>query len=118
LPSGSHGAPQVFAVARQLGELAVRNRAAAVGAPTGPDAGDENFGATVPRLLRPGTGRAVREAARLAHKPREPVLAQAATILAPAVTAWQMLFEHGRLERGETVVVLGADRSVGAHAVQ
>ncbi len=80
--------------------------------------GDEVFGVTVPRLLRPGTERAVLHASRLAHKPPQMAFAQAADIPTPAVTAWQMLFEHGRLERGETVVVLGADRPVGAFAVQ
>ena len=87
-------------------------------APVGFDLGDEVFGMTVPRLLRPGTERAVLHASRLAHKPRQLAFEQAATLPSPAVTAWQMLFEHGRLERGETVVVLGADRPVGAFAVQ
>lgn len=80
--------------------------------------GDEVFGVTVPRLLRPGTEYAVLQAARLAHKPRQLAFAQAATIPTPAVMAWQMLFEHGRVERGETVVILGAERPVGAFAVQ
>ena len=86
--------------------------------PIGFGPGDEVFGVTVPRLLRPGTERAVLHASRLAHKPPQMAFAQAADIPTPAVTAWQMLFEHGRLERGETVVVLGADRAVGALAVQ
>jgi NADPH:quinone reductase-like Zn-dependent oxidoreductase len=80
--------------------------------------GDEVFGVTVPRLLSPGTEHAVLSASRLARKPDRLSFAQAASIPTAAVTAWQMLFEHGRLERGETVVVLGADRPVGALAVR
>lgn len=87
-------------------------------APAGFSLGDEVFGVTVPRLLRHGTERAVLQASRLAHKPRQLAFEQAAILPAPAVTAWQMLFEHGRPDRGETVVVLGADRPVGAFVVQ
>ena len=79
---------------------------------------DEVFGVSVPRLLRPGTERAVLMASRLARKPPQLAFEQAATLPTTAVTAWQMLFEQGRLERGETVVVLGADRPVGSFAVQ
>ena len=54
----------------------------------------------------------------LAPKPKtlEPV--EAATIPMPALTAWQGLFEHGRLEPGQRVVVHGAVGGVGAHAMQ
>lgn len=80
--------------------------------------GDEVFGVTAPRLLRAGTQRAVLAASLLALKPRQLDFAQAAALPAAAVTAWQMLFEHGRLERGDTVVILGAERTVGGLAVQ
>jgi NADPH:quinone reductase-like Zn-dependent oxidoreductase len=35
-----------------------------------------------------------------------------------AVTAWQGLFDHARLEAGQTVVIHGAAGNVGAYAVQ
>jgi len=93
--------------------------AEAVGdAPVGFGTGDEVFSVTVPRQLPPGTERAVLHAARLARKPPRLPFAQAAGLPMAAVTAWQMLFEHGRLEPGETVVVRGADRAIGAFAVQ
>ena len=80
--------------------------------------GDEVFGVTAPRLLRAGTERTVLAAAQLAPKPRQLDFAQAAALPTAAVTAWQMLFEHGRLERRESVVILGAERLVGRLAVQ
>ena len=112
-----HAGSRVFApVASRSGVAGVVEAVGDMPAGFGP--GDEVFGVTVPRLLRPGTERAVLLASRLAHKPRQLAFAEAAILPSPAVTAWQMLFEHGRLERGETVVVLGADRPVGAFAVQ
>jgi NADPH:quinone reductase-like Zn-dependent oxidoreductase len=42
----------------------------------------------------------------------------AAAIPVGALTAFQMLFEHGRLQRGETVLVHGASGGVGTFAVQ
>jgi NADPH:quinone reductase-like Zn-dependent oxidoreductase len=54
----------------------------------------------------------------LAPKPQRLNHLQAASVPVVAVTAWQMLFEHARLERGQSVMVLGAAGHVGAYAVQ
>ena len=58
------------------------------------------------------------EARNLAPKPRRLGHDAAATIPLPGLTAWQGLFRHGRLEAGESVLVLGAAGGVGALAVQ
>jgi NADPH:quinone reductase-like Zn-dependent oxidoreductase len=80
--------------------------------------GDEIFGVTTPPLLHAGDSCACVSAARVAHKPRRTGFGDAAAIPTTGVAAWQMLFAHGRLEAGETVVILGADRPVGLAALQ
>ena len=54
----------------------------------------------------------------LAAKPRSLSLAESAAIPLPALTAWQGLFDHGRLGAGERVLIHGATGGVGAFAVQ
>jgi NADPH:quinone reductase-like Zn-dependent oxidoreductase len=54
----------------------------------------------------------------LASKPRSLSHAEAASVPVIAVTAWQALFDHARLEPGQTVVIHGAAGNVGAFAVQ
>ena len=54
----------------------------------------------------------------LAAKPRSIGHVEAAAIPMPALSAWQGLFEHGRLVQGQRVVVHGAGGGVGAVAVQ
>jgi NADPH:quinone reductase-like Zn-dependent oxidoreductase len=54
----------------------------------------------------------------LAKKPSSLSYAEAASVPVVAVTAWQGLFEHARLEAGQTVVIHGAAGNVGAYAVQ
>jgi NADPH:quinone reductase-like Zn-dependent oxidoreductase len=61
---------------------------------------------------------AVAAADMIAPKPQRLSHVQAASVPVVAVTAWQMLFEHARLERGQSVMVLGAAGNVGAYAVQ
>jgi NADPH:quinone reductase-like Zn-dependent oxidoreductase len=58
------------------------------------------------------------EARNLAPKPPRLDHGAAATIPLAGLTAWQGLFRHGRLQAGETVLVLGAAGGVGALAVQ
>ena len=58
------------------------------------------------------------EARSLAPKPARLDHDAAATIPMSGLTAWQGLFGHGRLEAGETVLVLGAAGGVGTLAVQ
>jgi NADPH:quinone reductase-like Zn-dependent oxidoreductase len=52
--------------------------------------------------------------------PAPPTLsdAESAAIPLPAVTAWQGLFDHGRLGAGERVLIRGASGAVGGFAVQ
>jgi NADPH:quinone reductase-like Zn-dependent oxidoreductase len=45
-------------------------------------------------------------------------LGDAAALPTVGLAAWQMLFEHGRLEAGQTVLVNGAGGAVGSYAVQ
>jgi NADPH:quinone reductase-like Zn-dependent oxidoreductase len=54
----------------------------------------------------------------LARKPQTLGHVEAATVPMPALTAWQGLFEHGKLADGQRVVVHGAGGGVGAYAVQ
>jgi NADPH:quinone reductase-like Zn-dependent oxidoreductase len=54
----------------------------------------------------------------LVAKPRTLGHADSAAIPLPALTAWQGLFDHGRLHAGERVLIHGAAGSVGGFAVQ
>jgi NADPH:quinone reductase-like Zn-dependent oxidoreductase len=61
---------------------------------------------------------AVVPAAVLAPKPARLSHVEAATLPMGGLSAWQGLFEHGRLERGQRVIVTGASGGVGHLAVQ
>ena len=54
----------------------------------------------------------------LVAKPRTVGHAESAAIPLPALTAWQGLFDHGRLEAGDRVLIHGAAGGVGRFAVQ
>jgi NADPH:quinone reductase-like Zn-dependent oxidoreductase len=54
----------------------------------------------------------------LVPKPRKLCKAVCAALPLPALTAWQGLFDHGRLAAGERVVIHGASGAVGGLAVQ
>jgi len=54
----------------------------------------------------------------LAPRPRALSHGESAAIPLPALTAWQGLFDHGRLGAGERVLIHGAAGSVGGFAVQ
>jgi NADPH:quinone reductase-like Zn-dependent oxidoreductase len=58
------------------------------------------------------------EAHVLAPKPKTLDFVQAAAIPQAALTSWQALFDHGRLEAGQTVVIHGAGGGVGSMGVQ
>lgn len=51
-------------------------------------------------------------------KPRTLGPVEAASVPLAGMTAWQGLFEHGRLAPGQTVLILGASGGVGSFAVQ
>jgi NADPH:quinone reductase-like Zn-dependent oxidoreductase len=58
------------------------------------------------------------EARNVARKPRTVDHVHAAAVPRAGLTAWQALFDHGRLAKGQTVVINGAGGAVGSMAVQ
>ena len=61
---------------------------------------------------------AIAPAKMLALKPKTMSFDQAATIPVGATTAWQGLFDHGNLQAGQRVLILGGAGGVGLYAVQ
>jgi NADPH:quinone reductase-like Zn-dependent oxidoreductase len=80
--------------------------------------GDEVFGLT--DQWRDGTAAeyVAVEARNLAPKPQTVDHVHAAAVPRAGLTAWQALFDHGRLAKGQTVVIHGAGGAVGSTAVQ
>ena len=54
----------------------------------------------------------------LAKAPKSVPLPDAAALPVVGLTAWQALFDHGKLEAGQRVLVNGAGGAVGGYAVQ
>jgi NADPH:quinone reductase-like Zn-dependent oxidoreductase len=103
LTLGSDLSGTVAAVGSGISELAI---------------GDQVFGVTNTQFLGAYAEYAVASAGMLAKKPASLSYVEAASVPVVAVTAWQGLFEHARLEAGQTVVIHGAAGNVGAYAVQ
>jgi NADPH:quinone reductase-like Zn-dependent oxidoreductase len=61
---------------------------------------------------------AVARADKLARKPKSLSFEQAAVVPISAATALQALTDHGRLEPGQRVLIIGASGGVGSYAVQ
>jgi NADPH:quinone reductase-like Zn-dependent oxidoreductase len=80
--------------------------------------GDEVYGVTNARFTGANAEYAVASTAMIALKPRKLTYLYAASMPIVAVTAWQMLFDHGGLGPGQTVLVHGAAGNVGSYAVQ
>jgi NADPH:quinone reductase-like Zn-dependent oxidoreductase len=80
--------------------------------------GDEVFGLT--DQLRDGAAAeyVAVEARNVAPKPRTVDHIHAAAVPRAGLTAWQALFDHGKLAQGQTVVIHGAGGAVGSAAVQ
>jgi NADPH:quinone reductase-like Zn-dependent oxidoreductase len=80
--------------------------------------GDEVYGLT--DQLRDGAAAeyVAVEARNLAPKPRTADHVHAAAVPRAGLTAWQALFDHGKLAKGQTVVIHGAGGAVGSMAVQ
>ena len=93
----------VAAVAPDVGDVAV---------------GDEVFGVTPFDRDGVAADYAVVPAAVLARKPRSLTHIESAALPLAGLTAWQGLFDHGKLAEGERVRVLGASGGVGHLAVQ
>ncbi|WP_238420195.1 NADP-dependent oxidoreductase [Gordonia sp. 'Campus'] len=60
----------------------------------------------------------VAPAESLVHAPTSIPLADAAALPSVSLTAWQALFDAGRLERGQRVLIVGAGGVVGKYAIQ
>jgi NADPH:quinone reductase-like Zn-dependent oxidoreductase len=58
------------------------------------------------------------KAEHVAHKPKSMDHVHAASVPLAALTAWQALFDHGGLQRGQRVLVHAAAGGVGGFAVQ
>jgi NADPH:quinone reductase-like Zn-dependent oxidoreductase len=56
--------------------------------------------------------------ALIAKKPSNLSFEEAASVPVAAQTAWQGIFTHGHLEKGQTILVHGGAGAVGAYAVQ
>ena len=56
--------------------------------------------------------------AAIARKPSNLSFEEAASVPVASQTAWQGLFTHARLEKGQTILILGGAGAVGAYAVQ
>jgi NADPH:quinone reductase-like Zn-dependent oxidoreductase len=80
--------------------------------------GDEVFGLT--DQFRDGAAAeyVAVEARNVARKPRTVDHDHAAAVPRAGLTAWQALFDHGKLAKGQTVVIHGAGGAVGSMAVQ
>jgi NADPH:quinone reductase-like Zn-dependent oxidoreductase len=81
-------------------------------------AGDEVFALTPFDRDGVAADYAVVPAAVLAPKPRALTHLESAALPLPGLSAWQGLFDHGRLREGERVRVLGETGGVGHLAVQ
>ena len=58
------------------------------------------------------------KAAAIARKPSTLSLDEAASVPVAAQTAWEGIFTHGHLEKGQTILIHGGAGAVGAYAVQ
>jgi NADPH:quinone reductase-like Zn-dependent oxidoreductase len=54
----------------------------------------------------------------IASKPSNLSFEEAASVPVASQTAWQGIFTHGRLEKGQTILIHGGAGAVGAYAVQ
>jgi NADPH:quinone reductase-like Zn-dependent oxidoreductase len=85
---------------------------------SGFEPGDDVYGATSEQLTGAYAEYAVPSAKMMAHKPKRLNFIEAASAPVVTVTAWQMLFDYGRVTAGQTVLIHGAAGNVGAYAVQ
>jgi NADPH:quinone reductase-like Zn-dependent oxidoreductase len=85
---------------------------------TGIQVGDEVYALT--EFCRDGTAAefVVVRTTDLAPKPRTLNHIEAAAVPLSGLTAWQGLFDHGKLEEGQTVLIHGGAGGVGSFAVQ
>ena len=84
----------------------------------GVNAGDEVFGMTAFDRDGVAADYAAISAELLVPKPRTLSHAEAAAVPLAALSAWQGLFDHGRLTKGERVLIHGPTGGVGQFATQ
>jgi NADPH:quinone reductase-like Zn-dependent oxidoreductase len=84
----------------------------------GLEVGDEVFGVTNKRFTGAYAEYALGNASMIARRPKGVDAVSGAAAPVVAVTALQMLFDHGGLRAGQRVLIHGAAGSVGACAVQ
>jgi NADPH:quinone reductase-like Zn-dependent oxidoreductase len=80
--------------------------------------GDEVFGLTDPYRDAAAAEYVAVEARNVAPKPQTVDHVHAAAVPRAGLTAWQALFDHGKLAKGQSVVIHGAGGAVGSTAVQ
>jgi len=80
--------------------------------------GDQVFGLTDPYRDAAAAEYVTVEARNVAPKPQTVDHVHAAAVPRAGLTAWQALFDHGGLAKGQTVVIHGAGGAVGSTAVQ
>ena len=80
--------------------------------------GDAVYGATNPQFVGGYAEYALASADMIAIKPKSLTFEEAASVPVVAVTAWQMLFDYGKAQAGQSVLIHGAAGNVGAYAVQ
>jgi NADPH:quinone reductase-like Zn-dependent oxidoreductase len=80
--------------------------------------GDAVFGATNPTFTGAYAEFAVASASMLALKPAGVSFVEAAAVPVVGCTAWQMVFDYGRIDRTTRVLIHGGAGNVGALAVQ
>jgi NADPH:quinone reductase-like Zn-dependent oxidoreductase len=76
------------------------------------------FGVTNARFTGAYAEYAIASSSMIARIPSGMTFDNAASVPVVAATAWQALFDHARLVRGQTVLIHGAAGSVGSFAVQ
>jgi NADPH:quinone reductase-like Zn-dependent oxidoreductase len=80
--------------------------------------GDQIYGVTNSEFIGAYAEYALAPAGMVSNKPTSLTHVEAASVPVIAVTAWQALFDHAKLEAGQTVVIHGAAGNVGSYAVQ
>lgn len=82
------------------------------------DCGEDVFGVTNPRFTDAYAEYAAADAAMIARKPTGLSFIEAASVPVVSVTAWQMVFDYGRLDDTKRILVHGAAGNVGSFVVQ
>jgi NADPH:quinone reductase-like Zn-dependent oxidoreductase len=85
---------------------------------SGLEVGEEVYGLTNKRFVGAYAEYALASSGTIARKPKNLTFVEAASAPVVSVTAWQMLFDYGRVTSGQVVLVHGAAGNVGAYAVQ